>query len=125
MEYERYIRVLAAVPFGLAAYYLKTDYGFMGRAVDRYIVYIAHGTTVSHGCLHCVFILYVYGFLWRCGLRCNFPDKPLQWRKRQWERKNFLSVLSVASAGDPGNQDGCGTVENEMVQKSLTDAGSG
>lgn len=28
--YERYIRVLAAVPFGLAAYYLKTDYGFMG-----------------------------------------------------------------------------------------------
>ena len=30
MEYERYIRVLAVVPFGLAAYYLKTDYGFMG-----------------------------------------------------------------------------------------------
>ncbi|RHS64781.1 hypothetical protein DW954_11720 [Clostridium sp. AM45-5] len=30
LEYERYIRVLAAVPFGLAAYYLKTDYGFMG-----------------------------------------------------------------------------------------------
>ena len=30
MEYERYIRVLAAVPFGLAAYCLKTDYGFMG-----------------------------------------------------------------------------------------------
>ena len=25
LEYERYIRVLAAVPFGLAAYYLKTD----------------------------------------------------------------------------------------------------
>lgn len=30
LEYERYIRVLAAVPFGLAAYCLKTDYGFMG-----------------------------------------------------------------------------------------------
>ncbi len=28
--YERHIRVLAAVPFGLVAYYLKTDYGFMG-----------------------------------------------------------------------------------------------
>ena len=27
LEYERYIRVLAAVPFGLAAYCLKTDYG--------------------------------------------------------------------------------------------------
>ena len=30
LEYERYIRVLAAVPFGLAADCLKTDYGFMG-----------------------------------------------------------------------------------------------
>ncbi len=28
--YERYVRVLAAVPFGLAAYYLKTDYDFLG-----------------------------------------------------------------------------------------------
>ena len=29
-RYERYVRVLAAVPFGLAAYYLKTDYDFLG-----------------------------------------------------------------------------------------------
>lgn len=29
-SYERYVRVLAAVPFGLAAYYLKTDYDFLG-----------------------------------------------------------------------------------------------
>lgn len=28
--YEWYVRVLAAVPFGLAAYYLKTDYDFLG-----------------------------------------------------------------------------------------------
>lgn len=28
--YERYVRGLAAVPFGLAAYYLKTDYDFLG-----------------------------------------------------------------------------------------------
>ena len=125
LEYERYIRVLAAVPFGLASLLSENGLWVYGRAADRYIVYIAHGTTASHGCLRCVFILYVYGFLWRCGLRCNFPDKPLQWRKRRWERKDFLSVLSAASAGDPGNQDGCGTVENEMVQKSLTDAGSG
>lgn len=48
-------------------------------------------------------------------LALQFSCKPLQWRKRQWERKNFLSVLSVASAGDPGNQDGCGTVKNEIV----------
>ena len=30
LEYERYIRGLAAIPFALAAYCLKTDYGFMG-----------------------------------------------------------------------------------------------
>lgn len=28
--YERYVRVLVAVPFGVAAYYLKTDYDFLG-----------------------------------------------------------------------------------------------
>lgn len=28
--YERYVRVLVAVPFGLAAYYLKTDYDLLG-----------------------------------------------------------------------------------------------
>ena len=28
--YERYVRVLAAVPFGLVAYYLKTDYDLLG-----------------------------------------------------------------------------------------------
>jgi len=28
--YERYVRVLVAIPFGVAAYYLKTDYDFLG-----------------------------------------------------------------------------------------------
>ncbi len=66
------IRVLAAVPFGLAALLSEDGLWVYGRTVDRYIVYIAHGTTASHGCLHSVFILYVYGFLWRCGLRLQF-----------------------------------------------------
>ena len=114
LEYERYPGS-GGGSFWTGGLLSENRLWFYGRTADRYIVYIAHRTTASHGCLRCIFILHVYGFLWRCGLRCNFPDKPLQWRKRRWERKDFLSVLSVASAGDPGNQDGCGTVKNEIV----------
>ena len=81
MEYERYIRVLAAVPFGLAAYYLKTDYGFMGVLLIV-ILYTLRTEPQLRTAVCIVFLFCMYmDFYGAAVLRCNFPDKPLQWRK--------------------------------------------
>lgn len=59
LEYERYIRVLAAVPFGLAAYYLKTDYGFMGVLLIV-ILYTLRTETQFRTAVCIVFLLCMY-----------------------------------------------------------------
>ena len=118
LEYERYIRVLAAVPFGLAAYCLKTDYGFMGVL----LIVILYTLRTEPQLRTAVCIVFYFVCIWiSMALRlcvAIFLINRYNGEKGSGSEKIFYLFYPLHLLVIPGIKMAVGLCRNEMVQKS-------